>query len=323
MRKIIFLLSIIALNFSHITVIDAQEIQENSTVRFGVMKFLSRAEGVTDKQAEAIGDIFARMLANSESIIVVERDRFEDLAKEHQFAKSGRFEDDEVIELGKLISCKYILLGAVTNLIRKTSTTNLWIVSETLQEVTATIDLRVVDVETSKVIYTLSENGSSSEKGSGFNIYGFQLNKNKDFTGLEILAISEATAKSVFKIREEFANEYVQVTNITSTEITINAGENWGLTPGMFLQIYSEGGNLPNLGNIEGISTAKKRNLLAIVKISDVQKDFCVAQILKNGGRASSLRKGNKVQPIDSKEAEKLIKQKFFSNSKGENSKKK
>ena len=60
----------------------------------------------------------------------------------------------------------------------------------------------------------------------------------------------------------------------------------------MFLQIYSEGGNLSNLGNIEGISTAKKRNLLAIVKISDVQKDFCVAQILKNGDRALSLRKG-------------------------------
>ena len=321
MKKIIIL--VIALIFSQIPMIEAQEIQEDSTIRFGVMKFLSRAEGVTDKQAEAIGDIFARMLANSESIIVVERDRFEDLAKEYQFAKSGRFEDEEAIKLGKLISCKYILLGAVTNLIRKTSTTNLWIVSETLQEVTATIDVRIVDVETSKVIYTLSEDGSSSEKGSGFNIYGFQLNKNKDFTGLEMLAISEAIAKSVFKIREAFANEYVQVKNITSKEITINAGEKWGLTPGMFLQIYSEGGNLPNLENVEEISTSKKRNLLAIVKISDVQKDFSVAQILKNGGRASSLRKGNKVQPIDSKEAEKLIKQKFFSNSNGKNSKKK
>ena len=44
---------------------------ENKNIRLGVMKFLSRAEGVSDKQAEAIGDIFARMLANSKAITVV------------------------------------------------------------------------------------------------------------------------------------------------------------------------------------------------------------------------------------------------------------
>ena len=90
---LVFTLLIIVL---HDNIIEAQA--NNDITRLGVMKFSSRAEGVSDKQAEAIGDMFARMLANSKSIIVVERDRFEDLAKEYKFAQSGRFEDEEVIQ---------------------------------------------------------------------------------------------------------------------------------------------------------------------------------------------------------------------------------
>ena len=309
---LVFTLLIIVL---HGNIIEAQA--NNDITRLGVMKFSSRAEGVSDKQAEAIGDMFARMLANSKSIIVVERDRFEDLAKEYKFAQSGRFEDEEVIKLGKLISCKYILLGSVTNLVKDTKTTDLWLVSETRQEVTVTIDVRVVDVETSKVIYTFSQDGSASEKGSGFNFYGFKT-KNNDFTGIEMSAISDAVSRAIFKIRETFGNEYVQITNITAKEITINAGENWGINPGMLFQVYSEGREIINL---DGTSMGKKITLLAILKIVESQKDFSVVQVIKNGGRASNLRKGNKLQPITQKEAQKLIKQKFFS--RGSNTEKK
>ena len=60
----------------------------------------------------------------------------------------------------------------------------------------------------------------------------------------------------------------------------------------------------------------RKLTLLAIVRVTDAQKDFCYAQVLKNGGRASSLRKGNKLEPITKKEADNLIKQKVFSGKK-------
>ena len=292
---------------------------ENKNLRLGVMKFLSRAEGVSDKQAEAIGDIFARILANSKAITVVERDRLDEIANEHQLLKEGRFEDEAVIELGKLMSCQYMLLGAVTNLERKTTETDLWLVSEKKQSVSATLDIRVVDVTTSKIVLSFSESGSSSQKGSGFNFYGFQTN-DQNFTGIEIPAIAEAVSRAGFKIRETYGNEYAQVVDVSAKEITINAGEDWGISSGALFEIYSEGAEV---FNIDGTSMGKKRNPLALVKVTSVQKDFCVAEVVKNGGRASNVRKGTKIRPVTQKEAEDLKKNVFSSKRKADNSKKK
>ena len=292
---------------------------DNKNIRLGVMKFLSRAEGVSDKQAESIGDVFARMLANSKAITVVERDRLDEIANEHQLLKEGRFEDEAVIELGKLMSCQYMLLGAVTSLERKTREMDLWLISEKQQEVFTTLDIRVVDVTTSKIILSFSESGSASQKGSGFNFYGFQTN-DQNFSGIEIPAIVEAVSRAGFKIRETYGNEYAQVIDVSSKEITIDAGEDWGINSGALFEIYSEGEEVINL---DGTSRGRKRNPLALVKVTSVQKDFCIAEVVKNGGRASNIRKGSKIRPVTQKEAEDLKKNVFSSKRKTDGNKKK
>ena len=180
--------------------------EEKKPVRLGVMKFLSRAEGVTEKQAEAIGDIFSRMLANSDSMIIVECDRINEIANEHSLTISGLFEDDTVIQLGKLIGCQYMLMNSVTNLERNVKTMDLWIVNEVNQDIVVTIDVRIIDVETSKIIHSLSETGRYSQKGSGFNFYGIQTSK-ANFSGIEILAIEEAVQRAVFHIYENLAGK--------------------------------------------------------------------------------------------------------------------
>lgn len=309
MKKLTFLICLLI--FLPVSNVRAEE-NNNNLLRLGVMKFLSRAEGVTDKQAEAIGDIFTRMLANSKAMIVVERDRIDEIANEHKLTQAGRFEDDAVIQLGKLMSCQYMLLGAVTNLERKTRETDLWLISEKHQEVTATIDVRIVDVETSKIILSFSESGSSSQKGSGFNFYGVQSNNN-NFSGIEIPAISEAVLRAVFYIREALAGESVQVIDIANKEITINAGENWGISTGNLFRVYSEG---KEMFNVDGSSMGKKLTLLAVVKITEVQRELSTAQVIKNGGSLSSIRRGSKIQPISRKEADNLIKNKTFAPSK-------
>lgn len=314
MKKLTLLICFLVLQVSSVR---AEENNNNNLLRLGVVKFFSRAEGVTDKQAEAIGDIFTRMLANSKAMIIVERDRIDEIANEHKLTQAGRFEDDAVIQLGKLMSCQYMLLGAVTNLERKTRETDLWLISEKHQEVTATIDVRIVDVATSKIILSFSESGSSSQKGSGFNFYGVQTNNN-NFSGIEIPAIAEAVLRSVFYIREALAGEYVQVIDIAKKEITINAGENWGIITGNLFRVYSEG---KEMFNVDGSSMGKKLTLLAVVKITEVQRELSTAQVIKNGGSLSNIRKGNRIQPISRKEADNLIKNKTFAPSHSKNKK--
>ena len=279
----------------------SSEAAENDNIRLGVMKFLSRTDGVSEQQAAAIGDIFARILTNSRSLIIVERDRFDELAREHQLTQSGSFKDNEIIELGKLMSCNYMLIGSVTNLERKVSESDFWIVSETRQEITATIDVRVVDVTT------------SSRKGEGFNFYGIKTDKGKSFKGIEESAIAEAVFRTSFKIREKLAGERIQVANVSSKALTLNAGKNWGVSDGVLFGVYSEGREEFNL---DGTSLGRKLTLLAIVKVTDAQNEFSYAQIVKNGGTASSIRKGNKLEPLTKKEADDLIKKKVFSGKK-------
>ncbi|MBQ7068834.1 MAG: hypothetical protein IJM82_06685, partial [Synergistaceae bacterium] len=50
-------------------------------------------------------------------------------------------------------------------------------------------------------------------------------------------------------------------------------------------------------------------------KITEVQRDLCTAQVIKNGGRASHIRKGDRIQPITQREADDLVKKKVFSSS--------
>ena len=291
------------------------EASENNSIRLGVMKFLARADGVSEQQAAAIGDIFARILTNSKSLTIVERDRLDEIAREHQLAQSGGFKDND--ELGKLMSCNYMLIGSVTNLERKVSETDLWIVSETHQEISATIDVRVVDVTTSKVIMSFSESGSSSRKGEGFNFYGYKTDKGKSFEGIEESAIAEAVFRTSFKIRDALAGERIQVVDVTAKEITVNAGKNWGIGEGALFGVYQEGREVKNL---DGTSMGRKLTFITVVRITDAQNDFSYAQVVKKGGKTSSIRKGYKLEPLTKKEADELIKQKV---SKGKKSSKK
>ena len=310
MKKLTFLICLLIF----LPVARSRAEKNNNLRRLGVMKFLSRAEGVTDKQAKAICDIFSLMLANSKAMIIVERDRIDEIANEHKLTQAGRFEDDAVIKPSKLVSYQYMLLGAVTNLGRKTRETDLRLISEKHQEVTATIDVRIVDVTTSKIIFSFSESGSSSQKSSGFNFYGVQTNDN-NFSGIEIPAIAEAVLRSIFYIGEALACGYVKVIDIANKDITINAGENWGIGIGNLFRIYSEGNEIIN---VNGSSMGKKLNLLAVVKIKEMQKELSTVQVIKNGGSVSNIRRGNRIHHIIRKEADSLIKNKTFAPSKNQ-----
>ena len=108
-----------------------------------------------------------------------------------------------------------------------------------------------------------------------------------------------------FKIRETLAGERIQVVDVSTKEITIDAGRSWGISEGNLFGVYSEGKEVINL---DGTSMGRRLTLLAVVRITDSQGDFSYAQIVKNGGRASSLRKGNRLAPLTQKEANDFIK---------------
>ena len=63
MKRIITALCLLVLS-----AVSAEAAITNGAVRLGVMKFLTRTEGVTEIQAAAVGDVFARMLTSSKTL---------------------------------------------------------------------------------------------------------------------------------------------------------------------------------------------------------------------------------------------------------------
>ena len=167
-------------------------------VRLGVMKFLTRAEGITEAQAAAIGDIFTRMLAGSNTMTIVERDQLENIASEHKLSMSGVLTEETAVQIGKIIGCNYMLIGAVTRYEQASSELLRWRKFSSL----ATIDARIVDVETTQVVLSLSESGTNIQKGSTFNIWGVEAHEKKLLEGIESGAIADAVSRLAFKLKD-------------------------------------------------------------------------------------------------------------------------
>ena len=272
--------------------------REPGSIKLGVVKFNARSEGVTDKQAEAIGDIFSSILANSKSILVVERNRLGDI-KETNLASALQ-----------ATGCDYILTGAVTKLESKVSIEDFWLVKSKKEEVTATIDIRIIDARTTEVPMSFSESGTASAAGSGINIIGINTAV-KEFSGLEEAAILEAVSRAGFKIRGAFASEYARILDPggKNKDIAVNAGKDWGIDAGNLLCVYSEG---EEILDIDGSTKGRRLTPVAIVSVNSVQDDLCFAQIYgKKGVKYSNISRGNIVQPITEKEADNLIKKNF------------
>ena len=281
----------------------------SNKVRLGVMKFLGRAEGVSDEQAAAVGDVFARMLTSSKTISVIERDQLDAIASEHKLALSGVVTDDTAVQIGKIAGCQYMLLGAVTNLAKNQSSTNVWMFGTSKNTAIATIDVRVVDVETSEVKLSLSESGSSSQKGTVFNFYGMT-NEKLQLEGMEAGAIADAASRWGLKVREALTGEYAQVIEAGSKEITLSIGATSGAQIGKFFRVYVDGAEI---FDSNGNSLGHKMNDIAAVKIVDVQHDFSLAEAIdKTTGNISLIHKGDKIYPITPEELHSLVKRKVF-----------
>ena len=309
MNKRILLSLFLSLTLFVTNVHAADLANKNQKIRLGVMKFLGRAEGVPDEQAAVVGDVFARMLTSSKTITVIERDQLDAIASEHKLALSGSVTDETAVQIGKIAGCQYMLLGAVTNLAQKQSATDLWMFSTSKNTAIATIDVRVVNVETSEVKLSLSESGMSSQKGTIFNFYGMT-NTKLNLKGMEAGAIADAASRLSFKVREALTGEYAQVIETGSKEITLGIGATGGAQIGKFFRVYVDG---TEIFDSNGNSLGHKMNDIAVVKIVDVQQDLSIAGAVdKTTGNISLIRKGDKIYPITPEEIQNLVKRKAF-----------
>lgn len=174
-----------------------------ASIRLGVMKFVSKADGVSSYQAEAAGDVFVRVLANNtDNISILERERLDEIGAEQRLSMSGLVDTSKAVQIGRVAGCQYMLMGSVTNLKSKQSNINLpFAIGIGVREATATatIDVRIVDVETTEIVGAFHETGTGKQSGTSLEVMGVTFDSD-ELSGMEAEAIAKATEKLCPKI---------------------------------------------------------------------------------------------------------------------------
>ena len=176
--------------------------------RLGIMRFDSKTYDVPDKLAASISDIFGRFLYKSKGLMRVERERLDDVANELKLGMYALLDDETAAKIGKLAGCEYILMGSITELARAASGAAVPIfglpisVGTAKQKVKATLDVRVVKVETGEVVFAEAAEALAEKSDTGLTAYGFGV-ENSGFGGIEGTAITKAAMDLAPKIEKE------------------------------------------------------------------------------------------------------------------------
>ena len=133
---------------------------------------MPRVMNVPDGMAAGIGDFFASVLFKASNIKLVERERIDDIAAELRLGASGGF----------------VPLPFVA-------------VSTTTQKAKAVLDVRVVKVETSEVVFAQSGSGEASASNTGLSTSWFGVT-NSEFDGVEGNAIFNAVVRLAPEIQK-------------------------------------------------------------------------------------------------------------------------
>ncbi|MBQ6919763.1 MAG: hypothetical protein IJQ74_05480 [Synergistaceae bacterium] len=181
-------------------------------VRLGIMKFDSKTYDVPDRMAAAITDIFGRVLFKSRGIMLVEREKLDEVIKELRLGQSGLVDEDTAAEIGRLAGCDYMLMGSITNLARASSgvAVPLFVVPVAVgtkkEKVRATLDVRLVKVETGEIVFAETADGNASKSDTALAAYGVGV-ANSEFGGIEGTAVANATMALAPKIEKALTGE--------------------------------------------------------------------------------------------------------------------
>ena len=167
-----FFLSIIAILLL-ITNAEASNIKDHPTI--AVMQFTDKAiksnvEGIRGQDFSSASEYAIFQLQASNFFDLVDYEQMTAIARMLSMYQSGLFDQSAAPMLGKFAAAQYVLVGSLTGMTLKES----GVVAVSKQSVTANVTVRLVDVETLKIVATGMGTGKSSSTKSEISFKPFR-----------------------------------------------------------------------------------------------------------------------------------------------------
>jgi curli biogenesis system outer membrane secretion channel CsgG len=133
--------------------------------RIAVKAFEFKAASGSGDIGRGMSDMLSNALFNTNRFIVLERENIKEVIEEQDFGATGRVKRETAAPIGEIEGAELIIRGAVTEFEPKCKGGALLIVAA--QEACLTINLRIVDAKTGRVVNATTVEGRSETVGAG------------------------------------------------------------------------------------------------------------------------------------------------------------
>jgi curli biogenesis system outer membrane secretion channel CsgG len=275
---------------AHSAVSAAGSQQKSSKKRMGVPSFDNTTQTNDPAYGDRMADMLISALSQNKNYELIERSRLSAVMEEQGLGMSGILDQSNVAQVGKIEGLDFIVLGSLVeassfdkkgasgtalaaNLLLKNANVPVTTVYST--EVTVGVNLKVVEVETGKIV--LSDRASASETFS-WGAAPQQVTYENYLS-----AARKAIEKAAFKIMREIAPLEpsilkAEIIKGKQKEVIVDMGRDDGIREGQHWEIVREGEPLLDRnGEIVGVEITK----IAAITIMRVEATTSYGKVIK------------------------------------------
>lgn len=256
--------------------------------RIGVVEFENKSAYGKGRLGGAASDILITELVKSGKFMVIERGRLSKVMEEQKFQTSGAVDSATAMKLGKILGLEAIVIGAVSQFGVRTEGSDYLIKQSKRQIAEVTIEVRVVDVETGRILLADSGKGVTKKKWGSFLGMGTRGGYDETLEG-------DALRASIVQFVDNIINQVnskpwsCMIADASGSDVYLNAGQESGLEIGTRLECYHQGAEIrdPRSNLVIG-HKEKYIGRVEIMRYCGQGGDCGVARIIKRGGAAPS-----------------------------------
>ncbi|MFH1541314.1 MAG: CsgG/HfaB family protein [Elusimicrobiota bacterium] len=226
--------------------------------KISVVEFENKTAYGQRRLGTAASDVLLTELGKSDKFILVERAKLDKIMEEQKLQTTGIVDANTVAQMGKILGLDAIVVGSISQFGVKTGGSDYFLTQSKQQVAECTVDIRVIEVETGKILYIDSGKGiAKSSKGSflGMGTKG----------GYDETLEGEALRASIAKFVDNIINKInarpwsCRVAEVDGDSIYLDAGQESNLKLGTKLAIFSQGKEIrsPDTGLVIGRTEEK------------------------------------------------------------------
>ncbi len=241
------------------------------TSKFKGIKRRVAVAGFTNKTAygqrlgTAASDILITELSKTGNYILIERERLDKIMEEQKLSLTGVIDSRTAASIGNMLGAGAIVTGSITDFGVKTESGGMILSQGKKQSASCTVDVRVVDVTTGRIIFADSGKGLAEKSSGTFLGVGSKSGYDETLEG-------ESLRAAIVKLIENMVSQInssvwtCNVADVTSSRIYIDAGRFSGLEKGMNLDVFRQGKEIvsPSTGIVLGREEKKSGSVQII-----------------------------------------------------------